>query len=80
MIVKAHHIAVEGKSRRQAEQLLGEKFNEWAQANPGVEVFHIFEPCRYDRTFGDYNYNEYHTLLTFFYRERLPAGLRELAT
>jgi hypothetical protein len=75
-MIKSHHIHVQGKSRQHAEQLLGEAFNAWVEENPLMEVVKMFEPNRWDRTFGDWNYNEYHTNFTFFYR--VPAGLREL--
>ncbi len=72
--ILAHTISVEGSSREHAERLLGEKFNEWAVANPGATLHHIFEPTRYDRRYGDHNYDRFHSAFTFFYREAAGEG------
>ena len=78
MITKSAVIQVEGKSRLQAEQMLGEAFNKWTSENQQAEIFHLFEPVRKDELYGDYNYNRYLTSLTFFYRIPRKCALREL--
>ena len=77
-MIKAHHIHVEGKNRQKAEEMLGDAYNVWVGQNPDAEVVKFFEPYRWDRLFGDHNYNEYHIAMTFFYRIKLPYGLKEL--
>lgn len=46
---------------------MGEEFNTWMEKNPGVKIFHIFDPVRNDEIYGDRNYNRYNSTLTFFY-------------
>jgi hypothetical protein len=66
-MILAHTISVEGKSRQNAEKLMGESFNDWAKNNLDCTIFHLFEPVRHNEIFGDYNYNRYYSEFTFFY-------------
>lgn len=66
-MIKAHVIQVEAGSRVESEKKLGEEFNKWVEANANCKVIKFFEPVRRNEIYGDYNYNKYHTSLTFFY-------------
>ncbi len=68
-MIKAHTIVVSAKSRELAEQGMANGFNDWVENNPMCEIYHIFEPHRHDRTYGDYTYNTFHSEFTFFYKE-----------
>lgn len=78
MIIKSGHIHVQANNREFSEKKLGEEFNKWMVENNYPEIIKFFEPNRFDRLFGDYNYNEYHTSMTFFYKTSLPNGLKSL--
>lgn len=74
-MVKSEVIHSVMNSRVDSEKQLGVLFNKWTEDNPGAKIVHLFDPVRRDETYGDRNYNKYHTILTFFYYVGIPNGL-----